>query len=160
MQLSVFAVGRMKKGAEQELIHRYLDRFAKIAPSAGLIFSGLTEISESKANGAEQRKNQEGKKLLETLSATTCLVLLDEKGKDLSSEQFSRWLASKRDTGNKLIVFALGGADGHSHEARERADFLWSLGRLTWPHQIARILLAEQLYRAATILLDHPYHRV
>jgi len=159
MQISVFAIGRMKKGAAQELSQHYFDRLAKIAPSIGCNFISLKEMTESKALNCEQRKQQEGEKLLEMVTGTTALVLLDEKGKDFSSPQFADWLANKRDTGSKALLFALGGPDGHGNQVRARADFLWSLGRATWPHQIARILLAEQLYLAATILLDHPYHR-
>jgi len=160
MQIAIFAVGRMKKGAEQELSQRYLDRFAKIAPSLGLAFGGLREIAESKAATPAQRQAQENAKLREILPASSCLVLLDERGKDLSSPQLADWLGARRDSGKKAILFALGGPDGHAEATRSRADLLLSFGRATWPHQIARILLAEQLYRAATLLSGHPYHRI
>jgi len=160
MQIAIFAIGRMKKGASQELSQHYLDRFAKIAPSVGLSFGGLREIAESKAATPTLRQAQEQARLAEILLVPTRLVLLDERGKDLSSPQFADWLGSRRDGGDKAVLFALGGPDGHGEEARARADLLLSFGRATWPHQIARILLAEQLYRAATLLSGHPYHRI
>jgi len=159
MQISIFAVGRMKNGAEKTLSQHYLDRFAKIAPPIGLVFAGLREIVESKAPTAPQRRRQEGDRLKEVLSPSTRLILLDEKGKDFSSPQFADWLALRRDSGDKAALFALGGPDGHDEDMRQNADLLLSFGRATWPHQIARILLAEQLYRAATLLSGHPYHR-
>jgi len=159
MQVSIFAIGRMKSGAEQELSRRYLDRFAKIAAPIGLAFTGLREIAESRAPTSAQRQAQESAKLMEILSDATRLVLLDERGKDFSSPQFSQWLGLRRDEGDKAVIFALGGPDGHAQTARERSDLILSFGRATWPHQIARILLAEQLYRAATLLTGHPYHR-
>jgi len=159
MQVSIFAVGRMKKGAEQELVQRYFDRFTKAGAQVGLVFTGLKEANESHAPTIAQRQSQEGSKLQEYLSPLTRLVLLDERGKDFSSVQFARWIGDRRDAGDKSLLFALGGPDGHASQLREQADLLYAFGRATWPHQLARILLAEQLYRAATILAAHPYHR-
>ena len=89
---------------------------------------------------------------------TPTLVLLDSRGKQLTSETFAVWLGRQRDEGRQRIVFAIGPASGWSDEARQRAHLLLSLGSLTLAHALARLVLAEQLYRASTILTGHPYH--
>jgi 23S rRNA (pseudouridine1915-N3)-methyltransferase len=89
---------------------------------------------------------------------TPYLALLDSRGKQFSSEQFAGWLGKQRDEGRQIIFFAIGPADGWSEEARERADLLLSLGPMTFPHELARLMLSEQIYRAFTILTGHPYH--
>lgn len=160
MQVNIFAIGRMKKGPEQELAARYFDRFAKSAPPLGLSLGKVHEITESRAQSAMQRMDEEGQKLIEFLPENSRLVVLDERGKSQTSPLFAQNMAEWRDAGTRHVVIALGGPDGHSPMVRERADMLLCFGAMTWPHQIARILLAEQLYRAATILSGHPYHRV
>jgi len=160
VQISVFAVGRMKKGPEQELVSRYFDRFSKLAPSLGLSFQNVHEIVESRLQNADQRMEDEGEKLLDTLQEGSRLIVLDERGKSITSVHFARMLQNFRDESSKHLTIALGGPDGHCEKVRKRADLLLSFGAMTWPHQIARILLSEQLYRAATILSGHPYHRV
>ncbi|AQS41810.1 MAG: Ribosomal RNA large subunit methyltransferase H [Candidatus Tokpelaia hoelldobleri] len=160
MQLSVFAVGRMKKGADYELCLRYFERFSRAVPSLGLNFAGIHEINESRAATAQKRKEEEGAALLSQLAPDSCLIVLDERGKSLSSPVFAQQVAGWRDEGCRQLLIALGGPDGHADSVRRRADLLLSFGAMTWPHQLARILLGEQLYRAATILSGHPYHRV
>lgn len=160
MQISVFAVGRMKKGPEQDLANRYFDRFSKLAPTLGMTFHNVNEIVESRAQNATQRLDEEGRKLLETLPENGCLIILDERGKSLSSPAFANAIEQRRDSGLRHLTLAIGGPDGHSEMVRKRADLLLSFGAMTWPHQIARILLSEQLYRAATIMNGHPYHRI
>jgi 23S rRNA (pseudouridine1915-N3)-methyltransferase len=86
------------------------------------------------------------------------LVLLDSRGRQLTSEQFAEWLGRQRDEGRQRIVFAIGPADGWSEAARKRAGLLLSLGPMTLPHELARAVLCEQVYRAFTILSGHPYH--
>ncbi|GAA5098853.1 23S rRNA (pseudouridine(1915)-N(3))-methyltransferase RlmH [Bartonella acomydis] len=159
MQISIFAVGRMKKGAEQKLVDHYLDRFSKGSGAVGFHLKKLQEISESRAQTVCQRMEEEGRKLIEFLPEKCRLIVLDERGKSISSSAFSEKLVFYRDGGIRDLIIALGGPDGHSEEIRHRADFLLSFGFMTWPHQIARILLTEQLYRAVTILSNHPYHR-
>ena len=160
MQLIVFAIGRMKTGPEQELAERYLGRLEKVGPSVGLTFGGITEIVESRAGTASQRKADESAQCLALLNErATALVALDETGKSLSSKDFANRIGQMRDDGVRRALFAIGGPDGHDRELLQRADLTLSFGRMTWPHQIARILLAEQLYRAAAILAGHPYHR-
>lgn len=159
MQISIFAVGRMKRGAEQKLVDHYLERFSKSSGAIGLHFKRLQEISESRAQTACQRMEEEGRKLIEFLPEKCQLIVLDERGKSISSPTFAEKLVFYRDAGIRDITIALGGPDGHNEQIRGRADFLLSFGFMTWPHQIARILLAEQLYRAVTIVSNHPYHR-
>ena len=93
-----------------------------------------------------------------TLRAPLKLILLDSRGKLLSSEQLAAWIGHERDTGTQHLIFAIGPADGWSQEMRNRADLLLSFGPMTFPHELARVMLAEQLYRAFTILAGHPYH--
>lgn len=159
MQIGIFAVGRMKKGPERELMDRYCDRLTKSSPILGLSFGGVHEITESRLDKAQTRMDEESNKMLNSLTDNSRLIVLDERGKTISSRQFADDVAQFRDNGTKQLVIAIGGPDGHSDLARRRADKLLSFGAMTWPHQIARILLAEQLYRATTILSNHPYHR-
>ncbi|WP_375622937.1 MULTISPECIES: 23S rRNA (pseudouridine(1915)-N(3))-methyltransferase RlmH [unclassified Bartonella] len=159
MQISIFAVGRMKSGAEQKLVQHYLDRFSKISGDVGFHLKKLQEIPESRAQTACQRMEEEGRKLIEFLPEKCRLIVLDERGESISSTSFSEKLRCYRDEGIRDVVIALGGPDGHNEQIRKRADFLLSFGLMTWPHQIARILLTEQLYRAVTIENNHPYHR-
>jgi 23S rRNA (pseudouridine1915-N3)-methyltransferase len=159
MRIQLFAVGRMKSGPERELAARYFDRFAKVAPPLGLEFGGVAEAIESRARDAELRKREEAAKLLESLGAGSVLILLDERGKNLSSPGFAALIAKLRDSGARAVTLAIGGPDGHAEESRQKAQMVISFGAMTFPHQIMRILIAEQLYRAATILSGHPYHR-
>lgn len=160
MRITVFAVGRMKSGPERELAGRYFDRLKKTGASLGLEFTSVTEITESRAQQAELRKQEESAKVLEALDQGGVLVLLDERGKTLSSEAFAEKIARFRDDGKRQLLLAIGGPDGHDPALRDRADLVLALGAMTWPHQIVRILVAEQMYRATTILSGHPYHRV
>lgn len=160
MRLTILAVGRMKSGPDAELVTRYSDRLARTGKALGLDFDGVIEIAESRAQTAELRKAEEAAKCASLASEpSTALILLDERGKSLSSRQFAGTLADYRDRGMARAVFALGGPDGHDPALREKADLVIAFGNQTWPHQLARIMLAEQLYRAVTILSGHPYHR-
>jgi 23S rRNA (pseudouridine1915-N3)-methyltransferase len=159
MKISVFAVGRMKAGPEKQLADRYFDRFAKSGPAIGLDFSRVAEITESRAQTVPERRREEAQKLQAQLAAGTALILLDERGKNFSSEDFAMKIGGLRDRGQRGLVIAIGGPDGHEAELRDQAELVLSFGAMTWPHQMARIMLGEQLYRAATILSGHPYHR-
>ena len=159
MKIAVHAVGRMKAGPEKELADRYLDRFAKSGPAIGLEFSGISELPESRAQGAAERRREESQKLQAQLAPGAVLLLLDERGKNMSSEAFAEKIAGFRDGGLRNLAIAIGGADGHDPAVQQAATLVLSFGALTWPHQLVRIMLAEQLYRAATILSGHPYHR-
>jgi 23S rRNA (pseudouridine1915-N3)-methyltransferase len=160
MRISLFAVGRLKAGPEKDLASRYLDRFAKAGPAIGLELVRVTEVTESKATNAETRKRDEATALEKALPDGALLVLLDERGKSLDSEAFAHTLGRFRDGGKRDLMVAVGGADGLDPALYARADMVLNLGSMTWPHQLVRILIAEQLYRAVTILSGHPYHRV
>jgi len=159
MHVSVYAVGRMKAGHERELAGRFLDRFAKAGPAVGLDFTGVTEIPESRAASVDERRREEGQRLIARKDGATAFILLDERGKDISSEELARSISRFGESGRKNLVFAIGGPDGHDPALRDGADLVLSFGKLTWPHQLVRVMLAEQLYRSATILSGHPYHR-
>lgn len=160
MRIGVFAVGRMKVGPERELADRYFDRFAKLGLGLGLDFAGVDELPESRHASPDLRKRDEAERLAARLPAGGALIILDERGKNLSSDDFSIRLAALRDGGTRDAALVIGGPDGHDASIRERADLVLCFGAQTWPHQMVRFMLAEQLYRAATILAGHPYHRV
>lgn len=160
MRITLFAVGRLKAGPEKDLASRYLDRFAKAGPAIGLELVKLVEVQESRASNADTRKREEASALEKALPEGAILVLLDERGKTLDSQAFSDAIGRYRDNGKRDMMLAIGGADGLDPELRAKADLVLNLGTMTWPHQLVRILIAEQLYRAVTILSGHPYHRV
>ncbi len=160
MRFSLICVGRMKAGADKDLFDRYLDRARKTGRGLGVTDVSLTELPESRGQRPEDRKAEEAKAMLQTLAPGAKLVALDENGKNLTSPSFAQRLESWKNDGAPDIVFAIGGPDGHGQELLARADLKLALGAMTWPHQIARILLSEQIYRAMTIQSGHPYHRV
>ncbi len=159
MRVTLYAVGRLKSGPERDLTARYVDRFKKTGAALGLDFNRTVEIPESRASNAATRKREEADALKKQLPQDAVLVLLDERGKTPDSEAFAAMLGRWRDDGRRDLAIAIGGADGHDPSLRESADAVIGFGKLTWPHQLVRIMLAEQLYRAATILAGHPYHR-
>lgn len=164
MKLIVHAVGRMKSGPAKALGDRYYERFARSGPAVGLEFGGISEIPEGRGQTVEERQREEGQKLLAHAGqaggqAGAALLLLDERGKSFSSEELARRIGAMRDNGRKALVVAIGGPDGHSEALRSEAELIVSFGALTWPHQLVRVMLGEQLYRIATILAGHPYHR-
>lgn len=160
MQVTIHAIGRMKKGPEQELLKRYCDRFSKSGTALGIQAQALRELPESRAHDTDARKVDEAERLLQTIQSQDIIIALDERGKSLTSPDFAQKIADWRDDGASHIHFILGGPDGLDQALRQRADFTLCFGAATWPHQIARIMLAEQLYRATTILSGHPYHRI
>lgn len=159
MRISLHTVGKLKSGPESELTKRYLDRFKKSGSGIGLELAKVIEISESRAANSKERKADEAAQLDKALPNNAKLILLDEGGDNITSEKFSSMLANLRDNGERDIVFAIGGADGHDISSKEKAFKSLSFGKMTWPHQMARFMLAEQLYRTVTILSGHPYHR-
>lgn len=160
MRIGLFAVGRLKSGPEKDLASRYLERFAKAGPAVSLEFSRVIEVNESRASSAETRKREEAGLLEKNLAEGSLLILLDERGKAMDSPAFASLLGKFRDQGKREMMIAIGGADGLDPALYDRADAMVNLGSMTWPHQLVRILIAEQLYRAVTILSGHPYHRV
>lgn len=160
MRVGVIVVGRLKAGPERLLAERYAERFAQSGRALGLTGPAIVELAESPARAAEERKAQEAKAILASLEDDALLVALDERGDQLSSEAFAARLGRWRDDGRRAAVFAIGGADGLGAPVRGRAELAVAFGRMTLPHQLVRVVLLEQLYRAATILAGHPYHRV
>lgn len=159
MRLVVAAVGRLKDGAERALFDKYAERLDPAAKAVGLGPVVWHDLRESRAATAAKRVLEEGDALLRHARDAGFLVALDERGTMLSSEAFARVLARTRDEGTKSTAIVIGGPDGLSQPLRASARLVFSLGAITLPHGLARIVLAEQLYRAATILAGHPYHR-
>ena len=158
MRISIFSVGRLKAGPERLLLDRYIERATQSGRSLGLSVA-LREFPESRAARAEERMAQEASALLAALPEGARLVMLDERGEAPTSAEFARRIGTWRDGGLAHLVFAIGGADGHGPAVKSRAELGIAFGAMTWPHQIVRLLLAEQVYRAMTILSGHPYHR-
>lgn len=148
----MIAVGRQKGGPEAALVEDYLKRFDGTGRALGLGPARLIEVEDRKRVG-------ESRVLLDALPDDAFVVALDERGKTMGSRDFAGWLGKLRDEGRRECVFLIGGADGHSKELRDRADRLLSFGPMVWPHMMARAMLTEQLYRAASILSGAPYHR-
>jgi 23S rRNA (pseudouridine1915-N3)-methyltransferase len=120
-------------------------------------FKGIAQAGESRARDAETRKREEAKHLLEGEPAR--LIVFDERGKAMTSLEFAALIGKLRDEGTRTLTLAIGGADGMHESVRQQADRIVSFGAMTLPHQLVRVCAAEQLYRAATILSGHPYHR-
>ncbi len=148
----------MKQGPERELCARYLDRAQAAGKGLGLTGFDVHEIAESRASSAASREAEEGKALRALWPEGSVVVALDEHGKSLTSEGFAVQVGRWRD-GKAVATFIIGGADGLDQGLVADADLVLSFSPLTWPHQLVRIMLAEQLYRAVTILSGHPYHR-
>jgi len=159
MRLVVAAVGRLKAGPERELAERYRERASKLSRSVGLHPVDITEIEESRARRPEDRIAQEGAGLSALISGDHVRVALDSRGQSLTSQALAERLARWRDEGRPSAYFLIGGEDGLAAGLREGAQLTLGFGGATWPHQLVRIMLLEQLYRAATILAGHPYHR-
>lgn len=159
MRLLIAAVGRLKDGPERELYQRYAERIAPAGRAVGLGPLDLIEIAESRAGSATARAEDEAQRLLRKCNDADFRVVLDERGKQLSSVAFASAIRDARDRGAGAAAFMIGGPDGHGAAVRDRADLLLSISAMTLPHGLARIVLAEQIYRAVTILTGHPYHR-
>lgn len=159
MRLIIATVGRLKDGPERALFERYRDRFEPLGKRLGLAPVAWHEIGESRAADTAKRREEEGAALLKLVRDAEFLIALDERGKHLTSEAFAKTLAKTRDGGTKAAGIIIGGPDGLSQAVRDAARLQVAFGAMTLPHQLVRVLLAEQLYRAATILSGHPYHR-
>jgi 23S rRNA (pseudouridine1915-N3)-methyltransferase len=155
LKLSVLAVGRLRGGPEKDLIDDYLSRFDATGRPQALGPARVLEVEDKRRRG----RDAEADLLLSHIPAGAAVVALDERGKTLSSPDFADLLARLRDEGRPETCLLIGGADGHGRAALDRADVKLSLGKMVWPHMLARVMLAEQLYRAASILAGTPYHR-
>lgn len=157
--LEILAIGRLKDGAEKTLEERYWQRISKAGPAHGLKPGAIREFTESTRQSADERKASEAEMLLTKAGGTSCLIALDENGRQHTSQAFAEHLANLRDEGHQNITFIIGGPDGHGEAALAAARQKLALSKLTLPHAIARILLLEQIYRSLTIWSGHPYHR-
>ena len=159
MRLIVAAVGRLKRGPETELSERYRKRAAQTGRQLGWRDVEIVEIRESRADAAGKRMLEESIALANVIPQKAAVVLLDAGGQNLDSASLAAQLAKWRGNDRPAAVFLIGGADGLSPSLRDKAELRLSFGAATWPHQLVRAMLLEQLYRATTILTGHPYHR-
>jgi 23S rRNA (pseudouridine1915-N3)-methyltransferase len=151
MQFGLVAVGRARKGAMRDLFEDYASRLnPKIS---------LKEVEERRPLKGDELKRREAQLLLDVLPDDAYVIALDGRGKQLSSEALATKIQTLQDDGHRTALFVIGGADGHDQALLDRADFTLSLGPQTWPHMLVRVMLAEQVYRADSILKGHPYHR-
>ena len=158
MRIVVAAVGRLKRGPESDLAERYSARAAKSGRQIGLRSLEVIEIAESRARDAQRRMLEESIALANIIPKGAATVLLDPRGETLDSNSFATRLRGWND-GGRDAAFVIGGPDGLAPTVSEKADLHLAFGTLTWPHQLVRIMLLEQIYRAITILSGHPYHR-
>ena len=153
MRLQILAVGRLKDGPERDLTDDYLRRAGAMA--RGLGFKGPDEAEVASGGGLDG----EGARLLAKLPEGARIIRLDEGGENLTSDMFASRLSRWRDDGVRGACFLIGGAEGYSPEVRAAAPQTLAFGVQTWPHRMVRAMLAEQLYRAMTILAGTPYHK-
>lgn len=151
MHITIAAIGKAKRGAAFELFETYRTRLPWQIT--------VKELEEKKPLSMEKRMESEAQLLLGACNGADAIIALDERGKELSSPEFAEKFRHWQDGGARHIAFVIGGQDGLHASIRKRADLVLCFGRLTWPHMLVRPLLAEQLYRAYTILTGHPYHR-
>ncbi len=160
MRITVIAAGRLKPGPEKLLAEDYLTRAQGLGRKCGIARIGTAEFSESQASSAAARMAEEAKLFSGALPQKCFSIVMDERGKALSSEAFAELLRRHLDGGTPDMAFMIGGPDGHAPETRDNAGLLMSFGPMTWPHRLVRVMLFEQIYRAITIISGHPYHRI
>jgi len=156
MRVHICAVGRLRAGPERGLIDDYLKRFDRTGRALGLGPAQVHEVEDKKGGGM----TGEAALLERTLPKGAVVCVLDERGKVMTSPAFATQIGDWRDAGRGDLAFLIGGADGLAPGLRARADFRLSFGKMVWPHMLVRVMLSEQLYRAASILAGSPYHRV
>lgn len=154
--MHLVVVGRLRAGPELDLIKDYLTRFDRTGRALGLGPAQVIEVEDKKGGGMAA----EAALLEKAIPLGALVCCLDERGKVMSSPDFADQLGQWRDNGRQDVAFVIGGADGIDPALRERADALLSFGKMVWPHMLVRVMLSEQLYRAASILSGAPYHRV
>jgi len=159
MRLVVAAIGRLKEGPERELAERYRKRAERIGRRIGFRDAEVVEIRESRAQEVGKRLVEEAIALANVISDKAVTIILDERGESLDSASLAQRLARWRDDGRPAAVFVIGGDDGLAPTLRDKATLRVAFGAATWPHQLVRIMLLEQIYRAMSILSGHPYHR-
>lgn len=156
MRVHVCAVGRLRKSPELELINDYSTRFDRTGRALGLGPLSLHEVEDKKGGGM----SAEAPLLERAIPKGALICTMDERGKVMSSPDFANLLGRWRDAGRGDVAFVIGGADGIDPSLRAKADASLSFGKMVWPHMLVRVMLSEQLYRAASILAGSPYHRV
>ena len=159
MKLKIIAVGRLGRGPERALVDDYLKRAGPLLRRLGITAMEERELAESRAATAEARRRQEAEAISRALSPDGRLILLDERGELATSRELTGRLRRLAGAGGRELAIIIGGPDGVDDALRDRADWTLALGRLTWPHRLVRVMLAEQLYRAGSIAAGHPYHR-
>ena len=155
MRVHIIAVGRLRAGPEKSLIDDYLDRFNRTGRNMGLGPARVVEVEDRKGGGM----TAEADLLRRAVPEGAVIVALDERGRLETSPNFAARIASWRDQGRGDLALIIGGADGIAPDLRDSADVNLSFGKMVWPHMLVRVMLSEQLYRAATILAGTPYHR-
>ena len=159
MRLQVLGIGKLRAGPEKILAQDYQTRLEGLGRKAGITKLTVSDFAESQSQTASQRQDEEAKILMGALAPKAFTLVLDERGKSMASEAFSKLLQRHLDQGTQDLAFLIGGPDGHSAATRKNAGQLISLGEMTWPHRLVRVMLFEQIYRAVTIMVNHPYHR-
>jgi 23S rRNA (pseudouridine1915-N3)-methyltransferase len=158
VKVTILAVGRLKDGPERSLVARYLERSREAGKTLGFTGFDVVELPESRAARPIDRKADEARALL-ARADVGIIVALDETGKSPKSDAFAHLNEGWRDSGARNLYYIIGGADGLDATLVHNADLALAFGAMTLPHQIARIVLSEQLYRTMTLLAGHPYHR-
>ncbi len=158
MKLFIVAVGKQKPGPERDLTGHFLQRARQSGRAAGLAGIDEIEIAESQLKDAGQRKRDEANRITERITPGTALIALDEQGQNLTSKAFANRLRAAIEAADD-VAFVVGGPDGLDPGIVKSARLTLAMGKMTWPHRLARVMLAEQIYRAVTILTNHPYHR-
>ena len=159
MHIVIAAVGRLKQGPERELAATYRKRTEAIGRGLGIRGVEIVEIRESRAQDAERRRTEEAIAIANVLPERAIVAVLDEHGDNLDSAGLAALLRAWRAEDRPAACFIIGGADGLAQSMRDRAKVKLAFGAATWPHQLVRIMLLEQIYRAGTMLAGHPYHR-
>ena len=155
MRVEIRAIGRIKAGPERELVDQYMDRANGVGRGIG-----LGPVSERELDTRTLKdKAAETQALIADMPAGALVFALDETGKPMSSLDFARVIETARDDGARDLVFLIGGADGHNRPALPQGARMLSFGKATWPHKLVRVMLAEQIYRAASVMAGAPYHR-
>jgi 23S rRNA (pseudouridine1915-N3)-methyltransferase len=159
MRIVIAAVGRLKQGPERELAAEYRKRAEQVGRAFGLRDIEIVEIRESKAADAERRRVEESIAIANVIPERAVVVILDQRGSSLDSAALAGALREWRAEDRPAACFIIGGADGLAASLQAKAKLRLAFGAATWPHQLVRVMLLEQLYRAGTILAGHPYHR-
>ena len=160
MKIGIAAIGLLKSGPEKELAAEYEQRIQGAGRQAGITGFQIQDWAESKAATADLRKVEEAKRLWSAVPDDGIVIVLDERGKALTSPEFAKLLEHHMQAGCRSLHFLIGGPDGHAADTRTKGFETVSFGPMTFPHRLLRVMLLEQIYRSVTIIVNHPYHRV